>query len=267
MDSPIYHLEGVVKAKTEDMEDFVGPLDLILHLLSKNKMEIKDIQISLILDQYLAWMAARKEMDLEVASEFVTMASQLVYIKTRMLLSIHDEEALSEMEQLIATMNPNLDMNLMVDRMEQDQDGVRVEDADQFHILVADDSLSIRTIITRTLERAGYRVTKASSGKEAWDILEDLRRRSNDTGVPLHSLLDVVISDIEMPEMDGHALTRKIKGDPVLKQLPVVLFSSLITDTMRHRGREAGADYQISKPDLPNLTKQVRSIITEAHGK
>ena len=72
MDSPIYHLEGVVKAKTEDMEDFVGPLDLILHLLSKNKMEIKDIQISLILDQYLAWMAARKEMDLEVASEFVT---------------------------------------------------------------------------------------------------------------------------------------------------------------------------------------------------
>ena len=104
MDSPIYHLEGVVKAKTEDMEDFVGPLDLILHLLSKNKMEIKDIQISLILDQYLAWMAARKEMDLEVASEFVTMASQLVYIKTRMLLSIHDEEALSEMEQLISSL-------------------------------------------------------------------------------------------------------------------------------------------------------------------
>lgn len=58
--SDLAHLEGVVKAKTEDMEDFVGPLDLILHLLSKNKMEIKDIQISLILDQYLAWMAARK---------------------------------------------------------------------------------------------------------------------------------------------------------------------------------------------------------------
>lgn len=171
-----------------------------------------------------------------------------------------------DMEQLIAAMNPNLDMNLMVDRMEE-QDGAKVEDADQFHILVADDSLSIRTIITRTLERAGYRVTKASSGKEAWDILEDLRRQSTDTGVPLHSLLDVVISDIEMPEMDGHALTRKIKGDPVLKQLPVVLFSSLITDTMRQRGREAGADYQISKPDLSNLTKQVRLIITEAHGK
>ena len=104
MESPIYRLEGVVKAKAEDMQDFVGPLDLILHLLSKNKMEIKDIQISLILEQYLEWMNSRKEMDLEVASDFVSMASHLVYIKTRMLLSIHDEQALSEMEQLIATL-------------------------------------------------------------------------------------------------------------------------------------------------------------------
>ena len=104
METPIYHLEGVVKAKEQNMEDFVGPLDLILHLLSKNKMEIQDIQISLILDQYLAWMDRRRELDLEVASEFVTMASQLVYIKTRMLLSIHDEEAVSEVEQLITTL-------------------------------------------------------------------------------------------------------------------------------------------------------------------
>ena len=104
MEAPIYRLEGVVKAKEETMEDFVGPLDLILHLLSKNKLEIKDIQIALILDQYMEWMNQRREMDLEVASDFVTMASHLVYIKTRMLLAIHDEEALSEMEQLIATL-------------------------------------------------------------------------------------------------------------------------------------------------------------------
>lgn len=103
-ETPIYHLEGVVKAKADDMEDFTGPLDLILALLSKNKMEIKDIQISIILEQYLAWMEKRKKLDLEVASEFVTMASQLIFIKSRMLLSIHDEEALSEMEQLIASL-------------------------------------------------------------------------------------------------------------------------------------------------------------------
>jgi len=104
LEAPIYRLEGVVKAKEELLTDFVGPLDLILHLLSKNKMEIKDIQISLILEQYLEWMNRRKEMDLEVASEFVTMASHLVFIKTRMLLSIKDEEAISEMEQLIASL-------------------------------------------------------------------------------------------------------------------------------------------------------------------
>lgn len=103
IETPIYHLEKVVKTR-EDMEDFNGPLDLILHLLSKNKMEIKDIQISLILEQYLAWMDQRKKLDLEVASEFVTMAAQLVFIKTRMLLSIHDEEALSELEQLMASL-------------------------------------------------------------------------------------------------------------------------------------------------------------------
>lgn len=104
MDAPIFHLEKVVKAREEHMEDFNGPLDLILHLLSKNKMEIKDIQISLLLDQYMDWMKQREELNLEVASEFVTMAARLVYIKTRMLLSIHDEEALGEMEQLIASL-------------------------------------------------------------------------------------------------------------------------------------------------------------------
>ena len=104
MDSPIYHLEKVVRAQTDDMEDFTGPLDLILSLLAKNKMEIQDIQISLILDQYMAWIEKRRALDLEVASEFITMASQLMFIKTRMLLSIHDEEALSELDQLIASL-------------------------------------------------------------------------------------------------------------------------------------------------------------------
>ncbi len=99
METPVYHLEHVVKVK-EELEDFNGPLDLILHLLSKNKMEIADIQIALILDQYLDWMERRKKLDLEVASEFVAMASQLIFIKTRMLLNLHDEEATSELEQL-----------------------------------------------------------------------------------------------------------------------------------------------------------------------
>ena len=105
MDDLIFKLERVVQTKaSEPLEDFEGPLDLILFLLSKNKIEIQDIPISLILDQYLEYLEKRQQMDLEVASEFVTMASHLMYIKTRMLLSIEDEEAQSEMDALIQSL-------------------------------------------------------------------------------------------------------------------------------------------------------------------
>ena len=105
MDSPVFKLEKVVRAKAQDeMQDFEGPLDLILFLLGKNKLEIQDISIALICDQYLQWLEARKQMDLEVASEFVGMASHLIYLKTRMLLSIEDEEAKGEMDALIQSL-------------------------------------------------------------------------------------------------------------------------------------------------------------------
>lgn len=103
MDSPVYKLEQVVQSR-EGLEDFEGPLDLILFLLSKNKIEIQDIPIALILDQYLEYLDLRQKMDLEIASEFVTMAAQLMFIKTRMLLSIEDEEAQSEMDLLIKSL-------------------------------------------------------------------------------------------------------------------------------------------------------------------
>lgn len=104
MENPVFKLEKVVRSKSEEMQDFEGPLDLILFLLRKNKMEIQDISISLICGQYLTWLERRQKMDLEVASEFVSMASHLVYLKTRMLLSIEDEEAQSEMDALIQSL-------------------------------------------------------------------------------------------------------------------------------------------------------------------
>ncbi len=104
METPTYRLQKVIKNHREDYEDFVGPLDLILSLLSKNKIEIKDIQISQILGQYLEYLDRMTEMNLEIASEFVAMASHLVYIKTKMLLSIEDEEAKREMAELIRSL-------------------------------------------------------------------------------------------------------------------------------------------------------------------
>ena len=98
---PTYFLEGIIHDKSE-MADFEGPLSLILLLLSKNKIEIRDIKISDILDQYLEYLNAMEKLDLEIASEFVQMASYLLYIKTRMLLT--EEKEVTELEQLIASL-------------------------------------------------------------------------------------------------------------------------------------------------------------------
>lgn len=101
MSEPQYHLEGVVRTRTEEMEDFQGPLDVIFLLLSKNKIEIQDVSITAILEQYLAYLDEMKRLDMEIASEFITMASHLMLIKTKMLLSAAEAaEAQNELDLL-----------------------------------------------------------------------------------------------------------------------------------------------------------------------
>ena len=102
MENPQFHLEGVVREKSE-LQDFEGPLSLILMLLAKNKIEIRDLKIADILEQYLDYLARMQSMDLEIASEFVQMASHLLYIKTKTLLS-SDEEEPSELELLMQSL-------------------------------------------------------------------------------------------------------------------------------------------------------------------
>ena len=101
MQEPKYRLEGIVHTRSEGMEDFEGPLDVIFELLSKNKIEIQDVSITAILEQYLAYLDEMKRMDMEIASEFITMASHLMLIKTKMLLSAAEQaEAESELDLL-----------------------------------------------------------------------------------------------------------------------------------------------------------------------
>ncbi|MGM9628193.1 MAG: segregation and condensation protein A [Faecousia sp.] len=101
MQEPQYRLEGIVHTRSEVMEDFEGPLDVIFELLSKNKIEIQDVSITAILEQYLAYLEERKRLDMEIASEFITMASHLMLIKTKMLLSAAEQaEAESELDLL-----------------------------------------------------------------------------------------------------------------------------------------------------------------------
>ena len=101
MGEPQYRLEGIVHTRSDAMEDFEGPLDVIFLLLSKNKIEIQDVSISAILEQYLGYLDEMKRMDMEIASEFITMASHLMLIKTKMLLSAAEQaEAESELDLL-----------------------------------------------------------------------------------------------------------------------------------------------------------------------
>ena len=101
MAEPQYRLEGIVRTKAEMMEDFEGPLDVIFELLSKNKIEIEDVSITAILEQYLGYLEEMKRLDMEIATEFITMASHLMLIKTKMLLSAAEQqEAQTELDIL-----------------------------------------------------------------------------------------------------------------------------------------------------------------------
>ena len=101
MSEPRYYLEGIVHTRDAGMEDFDGPLDVIFLLLSKNKIEIQDVSITAILEQYLSYLDEMKRLDMEIASEFITMASHLMLIKTKMLLSEAErQEAQSELDIL-----------------------------------------------------------------------------------------------------------------------------------------------------------------------
>lgn len=166
---------------------------------------------------------------------------------------------LLDMEKILASMDSSLDMSLMEPRSIAPM-------PEPVRLLLADDSSSLRKIIKSFLEKSGYQVTTASNGREAWEYLSSLAQNQSGNELDregISEIVDLVISDIEMPEMDGHALTSRIRETPALHKLPVVLFSSLFTEALKAKGIKAGADHQISKPDLAGLDKIVKEIIDE----
>ncbi len=126
------------------------------------------------------------------------------------------------------------------------------------HIVIAEDSPFLNTLIKNTLSEAGYKnVASFDNGKDAWDYIFGHK----DLNGHILDYVSCVISDIEMPKMDGHHLTKKIKDDEVLKQIPVFLFSSLINDQMRIKGESVGADAQFSKPQIGALINYLNEHI------
>ncbi|MDO9631076.1 MAG: response regulator, partial [Humidesulfovibrio sp.] len=106
-----------------------------------------------------------------------------------------------------------------------------------------------------------------TNGQEALETARALARQAASEGRPLSDFLDIIISDIEMPLMDGFTLTKNIKHDPILRDLPVVLYSSIITDELRHKGQSVGADRQISKPDLDTIPETAVQLVQEYERK
>ena len=135
------------------------------------------------------------------------------------------------------------------------------------HVLLVDDSTSVRFLLKRNFENAGFTVEVKNNGEDAWNYLQGLKAQAAEQHVPITNLLDAVVSDVEMPRMDGYTLTKNVKTDAVLSALPVVLFSSLISPNLMHKGQSVGADAQITKPEFGGLTTQVRDMILARRAK
>jgi two-component system chemotaxis response regulator CheV len=136
---------------------------------------------------------------------------------------------------------------------------VRAESA--YTALVADDSATIRAMLRNNLEAANFRVQMTTNGAEALERLTAIKAEALEKGLPVGQILDVLISDIEMPLMDGFSLAKAVKSDPQLSALPVILYSSIITDELRHKGESVGADAQVAKPDLDQMARTAIGLI------
>ncbi len=127
-------------------------------------------------------------------------------------------------------------------------------------ILVAEDSVLLSKMIEEALHKSGYVNTRMfPDGSKLWDYLNSLRGHEN-----LDDEVGLIITDIEMPQMDGHRLTKLVKDDKDFKHLPLIIFSSLITEEMRRKGKELGADEQMSKPEIGHLVRVIDHLLEEA---
>lgn len=154
---------------------------------------------------------------------------------------------LLDLESAIADLNPEL----AISDASKDIFNDAAYAAAPIKVLHADDSAVIRTAVRRQLEEhAIFSVTSATNGDEAWQQMVALKTKARESGTKLADMIDIVLTDIEMPNMDGYHLCKMIKEDPELQSVPVVLFSSLITDKLIHKGEAVGADGQFAKPDM-----------------
>lgn len=169
----------------------------------------------------------------------------------------------------IVKLNDKLIMILDFEKIVVDispQTGIQISEIDKLGprarsnkpIIIAEDSHMLAKMLEDALTKAGYsNLTIKSNGQEAWNVLENIKK----SGAKLEENAACLITDIEMPQMDGHHLTKLVKEDEYLKKIPVIIFSSLINDEMHKKGISLGADAQISKPEIGNLVGLIDKLI------
>lgn len=158
-----------------------------------------------------------------------------------------------DFEKIVAEISPETSLKISdIDNM-----GPRVRN--ELPILIAEDSALLSKLITDCLHKAGYtNVIVTANGQEAWDKLNEFEESGQ-----LRERVKCVITDIEMPLMDGHRLTKLIKSDERFSFLPLVIFSSLVNDEMRRKGESLGADAQLSKPEVGILVSTIDKLILD----
>ncbi|MDF2633439.1 MAG: response regulator receiver modulated CheW protein [Pelosinus sp.] len=154
---------------------------------------------------------------------------------------------LLDFEKIVADINPQI--NIKLTTIPESTDDLK-EHRKTKKIIIAEDSKMLRDLLVETLHEAGYlNITAYNNGKDAWDALTVLA----DSGAPIEDNVHLLITDIEMPQMDGHHLLKRVREDRVLAKLPVIIFSSLINEEMRRKGEAIGANGQVSKPEIAQL--------------
>jgi two-component system chemotaxis response regulator CheV len=138
----------------------------------------------------------------------------------------------------------------------------KVESAHALCIFFADDSMVARRKIAEVLDKMGVKHIQANNGHEAWERLKTMADAAQNSGVSLHDQIQVILTDAEMPEMDGYVLTQNIKADSRFDGIPVVMHSSLSSEANRAMGRRVGVDYYVPKFDSLILSSTLRPLLT-----
>lgn len=156
-----------------------------------------------------------------------------------------------DFEKIVSDINPDTGLKI------SDIDALGERQRSSVPILIAEDSMLLNKLIVDSLKKAGYvNLISTENGQEAYDIIQQCKAAGT-----LRDHVQCIITDIEMPLMDGHRLTKLVKTDDETKEIPVIIFSSLVNDEMRRKGEALGADAQLSKPEIGNLVLTVDNLI------